>query len=55
VRVPADTWLAERAAVRWLKPKTASEYQPYLVRLTYPTLGQVLLKTAAHMSWVSWP
>jgi len=44
LRMYADTWLPERTAVRGLKPKTVSEYQRYLDRLIYPTLGQLRLK-----------
>ncbi len=51
----ADTWLPERTAVRGLKPKTVSEYQRYLDRLIYPTLGEVRLKDvtpAAIRAWI---
>ncbi len=44
LRTYATTWLPERTAVCGLKPKTVSEYQRYLDRLIYPTLGDLRLK-----------
>lgn len=55
LRTYADTWLLERTAVRGLKPKTVSEYQRYLDRLIYPTLGEMRLKDvtpAAVRAWI---
>ena len=55
LRTYADTWLPERTAVRGLKPKTVSEYQRYLDRLIYPTLGDLRLKDitpAAVRAWI---
>ncbi len=55
LRTYADTWLPERTAVRGLKPKTVSEYQRYLDRLIYPTLGELRLKDvtpAAIRAWI---
>lgn len=34
LRTYTSTWLPERTAVRGLKPKTVSEYQRYLDRLS---------------------
>ena len=55
LRTYATTWLPERTAVRGLKPKTVSEYQRYLDRLIYPSLGDLRLKDftpATIRAWV---
>ena len=54
LRTYADTWLPERTAVRGLKPKTVSEYQRYLDRLIYPTLGEMRLKDVTPATVRAW-
>ena len=54
LRTYADTWLPERTAVRGLKPKTVSEYQRYLDRLIYPTLGDMRLKDVTPATVRAW-
>jgi len=54
LRTYADTWLPERTAVRGLKPKTVSEYQRYLDRLIYPTLGETRLKDVTPATVRAW-
>ena len=54
LRTYADTWLPERTAVRGLKPKTVSEYQRYLDRLIYPTLGEMRLKDITPATVRAW-
>ena len=49
-----STWLPERTAVRGLKPKTVSEYQRYLDRLIYPTLGELRLKDVTPATIRAW-
>ena len=54
LRTYADIWLPERTAVRGLKPKTVSEYQRYLDRLIYPTLGDMRLKDVTPATVRAW-
>lgn len=54
LRTYTSTWLPERTAVRGLKPKTASEYQRYLDRLIYPTLGEMRLKDVTPATVRAW-
>lgn len=54
LRTYTSTWLPERTAVRGLKPKTVSEYQRYLDRLIYPTLGEMRLKDVTPATVRAW-
>lgn len=54
LRTYTETWLPERTAVRSLKPKTVSEYQRYLDRLIFPSLGDLRLKDVTPATIRAW-